>query len=63
MPSWDDDRRAYPRGERPPRDDERDWMTFESAEDTNPPANWVSIVAVLSMLAVIGIIVFLGLTA
>lgn len=38
-------------------------MTFESAEDTNPPANWVSIVAVLSMLAVIGIIVFLGLTA
>lgn len=60
MPSWDDDRRTYPRGERPPRDDDLVYLERDDSED--PPANWVSIVAVLSMLAVIGIIVFLGLT-
>lgn len=34
----DPERRAYPRGERPPRDDERDFITFTSAEKSS--ANW-----------------------
>lgn len=44
-----------------PSDDDLVYLERDESED--PPANWVSVVAVLSMLAVIGIIVFLGLTA
>lgn len=44
-----------------PSDDDLVYLERDESEDP-PPANWVSIVAVLSMLTVIGIIVFLGLT-